>query len=83
MLRCKEVVELLATEGWREAPLSGRMALAMHLMMCRYCRSYRRALRRLGAAARALYRTVTPDPRDVERLVGAVRRAAEGPDGGV
>lgn len=52
-------------------------------MMCRYCRSYRRALRRLGDAARSLYRTATPDPRDVERLLGTVRRAAEGPDGDV
>ncbi len=80
MLRCREVMELLATEGWREAPLSRRIGLALHLMMCRYCRSYRRALRRLGDAARTLYRTATPDPRDIEQLLGAVRRAAEEPD---
>ena len=82
MLRCREAVELLATEGWREAPLSRRLALAVHLMMCRYCRSYRRALRRLGDAARTLYQSATPDPREIERLLGVLRRAAEGPGGG-
>jgi hypothetical protein len=74
MLRCREVVELLATDGWRTAPLTRRVSLGLHLMMCRHCRAYRRALRRMGAAARVLYRTVTADARQVERLLAAVRR---------
>jgi hypothetical protein len=77
MLRCREVVELLATEGWRTAPLTRRVSLTLHLMMCRHCRAYRNALRRLGDVARGLYRTATPDARDVERMLDAVRRAAE------
>jgi hypothetical protein len=81
MLRCREVVELLATDGWRDAPLTRRLSLGLHLMMCRHCRAYRRALRRLGDAARSLYRSATPDPDDVERLLGIVRRAAESPPG--
>lgn len=83
MLRCREVVELLATDGWRTAPLTQRLSLRLHLTMCRHCRAYRRALRRLGDAARALYRTATADPHQVERLLDVVRRAAERPDGGL
>lgn len=77
MLRCREVVELLATDGWRTAPLRRRLSLRLHLMMCRHCRAYRRALRRLGVAARTLYRTATADARQIDRLLVAVRRAAE------
>ena len=82
MLRCREVVELLASDGWRAAPPARRLALGLHLMMCRHCRAYRHALRRLGDAARRLYRTGAPDPQRVERLLGAVRRAAAGAGGG-
>lgn len=77
MLRCREVVELLATDEWRHAPLSRRLSLGLHLMMCRHCRAYRRALLRLGAATRRLYEAVVVDPWQGERVVGAVRRAAE------
>jgi len=82
MLRCREVVDLLASDGWRDAPPARRLSLGLHLMMCRHCRAYRRGLRRLGDAARRLYRIGAADPRQVERLLGAVRRAAERPDGG-
>jgi hypothetical protein len=81
MLRCREVVELLATDGWRHASPARRVSLGLHLMMCRHCRAYRRALRRLGDAARRLYRQGAADAREVERLLAAVRRAAQGPDG--
>jgi hypothetical protein len=82
MLRCREVVRLLATDEWRAAPLTGRLSLGLHLMMCRHCRAYRRALRRLGDAARRLYRNATADLDQVERLLGIVRRAAERPEVG-
>lgn len=76
MLRCREVVDLLATEGWRDAPLGRRLSLGLHLAMCRHCRAYRRALRRLGDAARRVYRATVVDPRSIERVLGAVREAA-------
>jgi hypothetical protein len=82
MLRCREVVELLATDAWRAAPLTRRLSLGVHLMMCRHCRAYRRALRRLGDAARRLYLNATTDPEQVERLLSIVRRAAERPEVG-
>lgn len=75
MLRCREVVELLGTDAWRTAPLVKRLSLRLHLMMCRHCRAYRRALRRLGEGARALFREAARDREQVERLVAAVRKA--------
>jgi anti-sigma factor RsiW len=76
MLRCREVVDLIGTDAWRTAPLGRRLSLAMHLAMCRHCRSYALSLRRIARAARALYRV--PDEVDrSERLLESVRRAAE------
>lgn len=76
MLQCREVVDLIGTDAWRTAPLRRRLSLAMHLMMCRHCRSYVRSLRGIARAVRALYGA--PDDADrSEQLLEAVRRAAE------
>jgi len=77
MLSCREVAGMLASERWRDAPPGRRVGLVLHLAMCRHCRAYRRALRRLGRGARRLYRTVAPDPAWSERVLGVVRQAAE------
>lgn len=83
MLRCREVVDLVASESWRTAPLASRLGLALHLAMCRHCRAYVRGLRRLGDAARRLYHAPrTEDARRAEDLLDAVRRAAQEPRGG-
>lgn len=77
MLRCREVVDLLGTERWREEPLRHRLALAVHLAMCRFCRGYLRELRRIGAAARRLAERHPEDDRFIRQLTQAVRREAE------
>jgi hypothetical protein len=77
MLRCREVVDLVASDGWREAPLIRRLALAMHLTMCRYCRAYVRQLRRIAQVARELYTTTGADAETADRLAHAVKEAAE------
>lgn len=80
MLRCRDVVDLVGGESWRDAPLLRRAALVVHLAMCRHCRGYTRALRRIGTMARRLYAARQEDLRRVEQLLGAVRRAAgQGP----
>lgn len=79
MLKCREVVDLIGSDAWRTAPLGRRVSLAMHLAMCRYCRSYARSLRRIAGTVRALYGGAPPDdPKRSERLIDAVRRAADG-----
>lgn len=80
MLRCREVVDLVASESWRAAPWTERFGLALHLAMCRHCRAYARGLRRLGDTARQLYhKPRTEDERRARDLLDAVRRAAREP----
>lgn len=41
MLTCKEVTRLVSESLDRTLPLSQRLALRIHFMMCRYCRRFR------------------------------------------
>lgn len=72
MLRCNEVTRLCASDEIRSAPLTMRLGVRMHLMMCRHCRRYVRELARIGEAVRALYRDGADAP---ERDEAMVRRA--------
>jgi hypothetical protein len=76
MLPCKAVVGLVGSGEWRDAPLTRRLGLALHLAMCRHCRAYVRSLRRIGDAARRLYGTQPVDPERAARVLDAVRGAA-------
>jgi len=55
MLKCKEVTQLIASEGLEEQPRRRRLSVRFHLFMCRHCRSYARHLRSIGEAARGLF----------------------------
>jgi len=77
MLRCKEVADLVASDAWRESPVTRRLAVWLHLAMCRHCRRYARQLRGIGAAARRIYEGVQSDQAHAARVVAAVRQAAE------
>lgn len=79
MLRCREVVDLVATERWRDAPLRQRLALAMHLAMCRHCRAYVKYLRWMRAVARRIYGAPDVDSERAQRLIAAVRGEADRP----
>lgn len=85
MLPCSEVTRLCASEEIRHAPLTRRIGVRMHLLMCRHCRRYVRELAAIGAAARQLWRRsggTDVDRSDFERRLVAelqrVTRAAEG-----
>lgn len=72
MLPCSEVTRLCASEDIRHAPLTRRIAVQMHVLMCRYCRRYVRQLAAIGAAARqALRRSggTDIDLSDLERRI--------------
>jgi len=75
MLKCREVISLIASDEWRTAPLSRRLALRLHLVMCRHCRAYANSLRRIGKAARRLYSGEQPDGERSERVLDAVKDA--------
>jgi len=75
MLRCRQVVALIGSDEWRTAPLRRRFAVRLHLAMCRHCRAYAASLRRIGAAARRLYRAEPPDAERSAQLMDAVEEA--------
>lgn len=52
MLSCKEAAALISESLDRKLPLGQRMALRLHLLMCRFCSRYRAQLLTLRAAIR-------------------------------
>jgi len=47
MLKCKEVSELCSQELERPLPMTDRVGLAMHMMMCTGCSNFRKQMRLL------------------------------------
>jgi len=76
MLSCKDVVALVASDAWRDPPVFRRLAVLVHLAMCRHCRAYVRQLRRLGDAARRLFDNTRSASDLTTRMTTLVRQAA-------
>jgi anti-sigma factor ChrR (cupin superfamily) len=53
MMTCHAVSTLVSTGGLPEAPVVRRLAVRMHLVMCRHCRAFRRQVEAIGRATRA------------------------------
>jgi predicted anti-sigma-YlaC factor YlaD len=74
MMTCKEVSTFISTGGLAGAPLARRLAVRLHLAMCRHCRAFRRqieAVARAGRAAAVLLEAEPPgdfESRLVQRL---------------
>lgn len=68
MLSCREVTRKIATEELAEAGWRERMAVWMHLLICRFCRRYARQIRALGRFARQAWTPGMDDPARLERL---------------
>lgn len=80
MLSCNEVARLCASEEIRRAPLAQRLAVRLHLLMCRHCRRYVRELSVIGVAAREAFdRTLGTgvDTSDLERRILAEARRSD------
>lgn len=54
MMTCKEVSTLMSMGGLDNAPWRVRLAVRLHLSMCRHCRAFRRQLEALARVARTL-----------------------------
>jgi hypothetical protein len=54
MMTCKEVSTLMSTGSLDDASWRVRMAVRLHLSMCRHCRAFKRQLETLSKAARML-----------------------------
>ena len=79
MLSCKEVARTVASDALDESTWSRRLALRLHLLMCRHCRRYARQLRAIAAAARGLWPEESEDPSTLERLERTLVQDSGGP----
>lgn len=74
MLRCRELVHRVTRDDLGSLPLRERIAIGMHLMMCRHCRAYVRSLKRLRVLARAIWGDIPAlDPDRLARLRDRLR----------
>lgn len=79
MLRCDEVTQLCASEEIRGASLGKRLAVRVHLMMCRSCRRYVEELEAMGRAVRRLARETPEEDGRIEAIVRRVLPDKDGP----
>ncbi len=84
MLTCREVTRAIATDELSEAGIGRRLAVRLHLFMCRDCRRYAAQIRAIGEAARGLFGQTT-DSVGLEDLKARIlsQAGAEGPGNGV
>ncbi len=68
MLSCKELTRKIASDELAQAGWSERVAIRLHLLMCRHCRRYTAQLQAIGASARELWGVGCEDPNTMERL---------------
>jgi hypothetical protein len=57
MLSCRETTQLISESMERKLPLRRRMAVAIHLLMCRFCSRYLKQLRFMEKAVEHLVDT--------------------------
>ncbi len=77
MLSCKEVVVEIERRLDGELSWRARMALRMHLLMCRHCGRYERQLKLLLAGLQRLHSPATDA--EVQQVLDAVNAADPGP----
>lgn len=67
MMTCKEVSTLMSMGGMDAAPWRTRLAVRLHLSMCRHCRAFKRQLEALAKASRTLAASHAAElPKDFE-----------------
>jgi hypothetical protein len=70
MMTCKEVSLKISTGELESARVPTKMAVWMHLAMCRHCRAFRRQLKSIGLAARRISDAFEREPSpDFERTM--------------
>ena len=59
MLSCRETTQLISESMERKLPLRRRVAVAAHILMCRFCSRYRKQLRFMEKAVDRLVESET------------------------
>jgi predicted anti-sigma-YlaC factor YlaD len=62
MMTCKEVSTLASMGDVESAPMARRMAVWLHLAMCRHCRAFRGQMALIGRAARLVSEAFGREP---------------------
>ena len=73
MISCEEVARTVASEVLVESTSQRRLALRLHLLICRHCRRYLGQLSAIDAAARQRWGAGSDDPAALERLERTIR----------
>ena len=79
MLNCKEVSESVSSDQLLKTGSWHRIAVRMHLIMCRKCRRYQEQIREIGAAARQVWRSQPEETTVVGRLEGRILKGVTPP----
>ena len=70
MMTCKDVSTLVSTGALSDAPMTRRLAVRLHLAMCRHCRSFRRQVEAVARSAmRAAAANAAEAPREFESTI--------------
>jgi len=70
MMTCREVSTLVSTGRLAEEPFVRRLAVWVHLSMCRHCRAFRRQIRTLARVAGRVAAGFAEEPsRDLEKTI--------------
>lgn len=82
MIRCRNIVELLASDRVRDAGVWTRLQVRMHLWMCRHCARFARQLAQLREVARDLSIAAGEEKADPpeDRLEARLLRKLSRPD---
>ncbi len=72
MLKCRDVEQKIGSDEIRHAGLMERLAVHIHLAMCRHCGNYARQLRAIGNAARSVWKSSEEDPTRLARLIDRI-----------
>ena len=78
MLRCNEVASIVGSGELEHAGWRRRLAVRLHLMMCRHCRRYARQLAALGELTRKL---VGEEPTSRDELERRILQSIPRPEG--
>lgn len=84
MMSCKQATELMTLSEEHPLPATRRLALRMHLLICRHCSRYARQLRYLREVVQRLPERQPADPDDrlpeaaKERIKEALQREERG-----
>ena len=62
MLKCQQVEQRIGSDDIRNAGLIERLAVSLHLLMCRHCRNYAQQIRAIGNAARDVFNRSAEEP---------------------